>query len=195
MKVKQLHRFGIVVALAATVGIGAGAVAFAHGGDTTAVHACVSAQGTLRIVAPTETCKARETALDWSIQGPQGIQGETGEQGEQGLPGEPGPPDPAVATFVERFASPSRTPFSSSNAAADCYMGEVILVASARLPETFTPADGRLLPINQWQALFSLLGTDFGGNGQTTFALPDLRPLAPDWMVYGICTVGVFPNA
>ena len=195
MSVKRLRRIGTVVALAAAVGVGAGAVAFAHGGDTTAVHACVSAQGALRIVAPTDGCKARERALDWSIQGPQGIPGEKGEQGEQGLPGEPGPPDPVVSAFVERFASPGRTPLSSSNAAADCYLGEVILVASARLPETFTPADGRLLPINQWQAMFSLLGTDFGGNGQTTFALPDLRPLAPDLMVYGICTVGVFPNA
>ena len=189
MGVNRLRRIGAVVALTAAAGVGAGAVAFAHGGDTTAVHACVSAQGAPRIVAPTDACKARETALDWSIQGPQGIPGEQGEQGEAG------PPDPAVAAFVERFASPGRTPLSSSNAAADCYLGEVILVATARLPETFTPADGRLLSISQWQAMFSLLGTDFGGNGQTTFALPDLRPVAPDSMLYGICTVGVFPNA
>ena len=39
--------------------------------------------------------------------------------------------------------------------------------------------NGQLLPINQNQALFSLLGTTFGGNGQTTFALPDLRGRVP----------------
>jgi microcystin-dependent protein len=39
--------------------------------------------------------------------------------------------------------------------------------------------NGQLLPINQNQALFSLLGTTFGGNGQTTFALPDLRGQTP----------------
>ena len=40
-------------------------------------------------------------------------------------------------------------------------------------------ANGQLLPINQNQALFSLLGTNFGGNGQTNFALPDLRGRTP----------------
>lgn len=40
-------------------------------------------------------------------------------------------------------------------------------------------ANGQLLPINQNQALFSLLGTTFGGNGQTNFALPDLRGRTP----------------
>jgi len=39
----------------------------------------------------------------------------------------------------------------------------------------FAFADGRLLPINQYQALFSILGTTYGGNGQTNFALPDTR--------------------
>ncbi|MGO4840387.1 phage tail protein, partial [Rhizobiaceae sp. 2RAB30] len=42
-------------------------------------------------------------------------------------------------------------------------------------PRGWAFCNGQLLPINQNQALFSLLGTNFGGNGQTTFALPDLR--------------------
>src|SRR5262249_60270128 len=42
-------------------------------------------------------------------------------------------------------------------------------------PRDYLPADGRLLPINQNTALFALLGTTYGGNGMTTFALPDLR--------------------
>jgi microcystin-dependent protein len=46
-------------------------------------------------------------------------------------------------------------------------------------PKGWATCDGQLLPINQNQALFSLLGTTYGGNGQTNFALPDLRGLVP----------------
>ena len=43
-------------------------------------------------------------------------------------------------------------------------------------------------------ALFSLLGTSFGGDGRTTFALPDLRDAAPNGLTYLICTQGIFPS-
>jgi microcystin-dependent protein len=46
-------------------------------------------------------------------------------------------------------------------------------------PKGWALANGQLLPINQNQALFSLLGTTFGGNGQVNFALPDLRGRVP----------------
>jgi microcystin-dependent protein len=46
-------------------------------------------------------------------------------------------------------------------------------------PKGWATCDGQLLPINQNQALFSLLGTTFGGNGQTTFGLPDMRSRTP----------------
>jgi len=46
-------------------------------------------------------------------------------------------------------------------------------------PQGWALANGQFLPINQNQALFSLLGTTFGGNGQTTFALPNLRGRVP----------------
>jgi microcystin-dependent protein len=46
-------------------------------------------------------------------------------------------------------------------------------------PKGWALANGQLLPINQNQALFALLGTTYGGNGQTTFALPDLRARSP----------------
>ena len=49
-------------------------------------------------------------------------------------------------------------------------------------------------PISQYTALFSLLGTTYGGNGVTTFALPDLRGLAPNNMTYSICDLGIFPS-
>ena len=57
-----------------------------------------------------------------------------------------------------------------------------------------TPAAGQILPISQNTALFSVLGTTYGGDGKTTFALPDLRGLAPVNMTYMICTQGVFPS-
>jgi len=46
-------------------------------------------------------------------------------------------------------------------------------------PKGWALCDGQLLPINQNQALFSLLGTTYGGNGQTNFALPDLQGRTP----------------
>jgi microcystin-dependent protein len=54
-------------------------------------------------------------------------------------------------------------------------------------------AAGQLLPINQNQALFSLLGTKFGGNGTTNFALPNLSDVAPNGLTYTICIEGIFP--
>ena len=61
----------------------------------------------------------------------------------------------------------------------DQYLGEIRLVAFNFAPQGWAPCDGRLLPINQNQALFALLGTYYGGDGKTTFALPDLRGRVP----------------
>jgi microcystin-dependent protein len=47
------------------------------------------------------------------------------------------------------------------------------------VPRNWASCDGQLLPINQYQALFSLIGTTYGGDGRTTFALPDLRGRVP----------------
>jgi microcystin-dependent protein/Ca2+-binding RTX toxin-like protein len=54
-------------------------------------------------------------------------------------------------------------------------LGEIVMFAGNNPPTGYAVADGRLLQINQNQALFSLFGTTYGGNGITTFALPDLR--------------------
>jgi len=56
------------------------------------------------------------------------------------------------------------------------------------------PADGRLLPISQYVAVFSIMGTNFGGNGTTDFALPDLRKLAPPGLYWSVCVEGIFPS-
>ena len=59
------------------------------------------------------------------------------------------------------------------------YLSEIKIVAFNFPPKGWAFCNGQLLPINQNQALFALLGTTYGGDGQTTFALPDLRGRAP----------------
>jgi|ERR1043166_7022541 microcystin-dependent protein len=61
----------------------------------------------------------------------------------------------------------------------DPFLGEIKLVSFNFPPKGWALCNGQLLAINQNQALFSLLGTTYGGNGQTTFALPDLRGRVP----------------
>ena len=62
---------------------------------------------------------------------------------------------------------------------AEPYLGQIILFAGNFAIRNYAMCNGQILPIAQNTALFSLLGTTYGGNGQTTFALPDLRGRAP----------------
>ena len=62
---------------------------------------------------------------------------------------------------------------------SDPFLGEIRLVGFTFAPQGWALCDGQLLSIAQKTALFSLLGTTYGGNGQTTFALPDLRGRVP----------------
>ena len=59
------------------------------------------------------------------------------------------------------------------------FLSEVKIVSFNFAPKGWALCNGQLLPINQNQALFSLLGTTYGGNGQTTFALPNLQGRVP----------------
>ena len=59
------------------------------------------------------------------------------------------------------------------------FLAEIKIISWNYAPKGWAFCNGQLLPINQNQALFSLLGTTYGGNGQTTFALPDFRGRAP----------------
>jgi microcystin-dependent protein len=79
-----------------------------------------------------------------------------------------------------------------SDGCANLNIGDVILSVNGYGTGAL-PADGRVLPINGNTALFSLLGTTFGGDGTSNFALPDLRAFAPYGMQYSICTTGSFP--
>ena len=62
---------------------------------------------------------------------------------------------------------------------ADPFLGEIRVFPFTFAPVGWALCDGQLLPISQNTALFSLLGTTYGGNGVTTFALPDLRGAVP----------------
>jgi microcystin-dependent protein len=59
------------------------------------------------------------------------------------------------------------------------YIGEIRMYAGIYAPSSWKFCDGSLLPISQNETLFTLLGTTYGGDGQTTFALPDLRGRVP----------------
>jgi len=64
---------------------------------------------------------------------------------------------------------------SPSATASEPFIAQITMFGGNFAPRGWAYCDGQLLPINQYQALFSLLGTTYGGDGRTTFALPDLR--------------------
>jgi microcystin-dependent protein len=59
------------------------------------------------------------------------------------------------------------------------YIGQIMLFAGTFAPVGWQLCDGSLLPISQYDVLFALIGTTYGGDGQTTFAVPDLRSRVP----------------
>jgi microcystin-dependent protein len=61
----------------------------------------------------------------------------------------------------------------------EVFLGQLLLVPYNFAPRNFAFCQGQILPISQNTALFSLLGTNYGGNGTTTFALPDLQGRIP----------------
>lgn len=62
---------------------------------------------------------------------------------------------------------------------AEAFLGEIRMFGGNFAPKGWATCDGQLLSISQNTALFAILGTTYGGNGQTTFALPDLRGRRP----------------
>lgn len=95
-----------------------------------------------------------------------------------------------ISYYIAAAGAPSKTVLSSDN-----YQGAVDLYAFTDLsPAKHELCDGNLLLISPNTALFSLLGTRFGGNGTTDFAVPDLRGAAPlPGMAYYLWKQGVYP--
>ena len=67
----------------------------------------------------------------------------------------------------------------ASTLGSDPFIGEISMFGGNFAPRNWAQCDGQLLQISQYQALFSLLGTAYGGDGRTTFGLPDLRGRVP----------------
>jgi microcystin-dependent protein len=72
-------------------------------------------------------------------------------------------------------------------------LGQITLFPYNFVPKGWMACTGQQLPISQWQALFSLVGTNFGGDGRTTFALPNLQAPAAN-LQYCIAVTGVYPS-
>lgn len=75
----------------------------------------------------------------------------------------------------------------------DEFIGTVKLFAGYFEIRGYMFCDGRKLSIRGNEALFSILGTTYGGDGITTFEIPDLKDKAPDGMHYMICVEGIYP--
>ena len=74
---------------------------------------------------------------------------------------------------------------NSATAAPEPFVGEMSYVAFDFAPRNWAKCDGQLLPISQYQALYALLGNKYGGDGRTTFGLPDMRGRVPIHQVSG----------
>lgn len=76
------------------------------------------------------------------------------------------------------------------------FLGDIVLFPYSNFtPMDWMPCEGQILQIQQYSALYSLIGFNFGGNGTTTFALPDLRNAIPlNGMKYFIAISGIYPT-
>ncbi len=145
--------------------------------------------------------------------GPQGPQGDTGPQGPQGDTGADGVGVPVdgnqdrdlmywnganwIATQPAQVLGSKHQPSLAisyiialtgtfpSRSSADPFIGEISMFGGNFAPRGWAFCDGQLLAISSNTALFSLLGTTYGGDGRTTFALPDLRGRAPIHVGHG----------
>ena len=107
-----------------------------------------------------------------------------GQRGQRGPPGRPGPPPSSEPT-------PSASSKRGRHGSVHHWIDHV--ERRDRIPSNNMSAAGQTLNISENPALFSLIGTNYGGNGTTTFQLPDLTSAAPDNTIYLICVSGVFP--
>ena len=115
--------------------------------------------------------------------GPAGPTGPTGAKGDTGPAGPAGP-------GATQFGTGTQT--ARAGTGATCTLGQIIL--SAGSVANGIPANGQTEAISQNPALFSLLGTTYGGNGTTTFELPNLGSAAPNGLTYSICVNGIYPS-
>jgi hypothetical protein len=128
------------------------------------------------------------------LPGPQGPTGATGAKGATGATGPQGPQGAAGPTGPAGTQAlfGTNTSYAVTGTGTGCTIGEIILTAGT--VANGMPAQGQLISISEYSPLFSLLGTLYGGNGTTNFALPDLRAYAPNGLTYSICMLGTYPS-
>ena len=174
------------------------------------------AQGTQGIQGVQGSTGAKGNTGSQGIQGIAGIKGDTGPQGPLGPAGPTGPTGPigpigpigpqgtpgaagsaTLPASLTAFAAilGTQSPYQGFIDAngGTCTLGDIILSVDGYFGGNATIANGQILPINTNSALFSILGTRFGGNGTSNFALPDLRAATPAGLAYSICVAGIFP--
>lgn len=74
------------------------------------------------------------------------------------------------------------------------FIGQIILFPSGWAPRGWAACEGQKLAVSQNDALFSIIGNRFGGDGRATFALPDLRDRAPKGLSYCMALAGIYPS-
>jgi hypothetical protein len=169
-RIRHVRTVAEIVGAALLLSAGAAsAAAIIPSATSTTIHGCENTKSGALAVRLHATCPSGTKAISWNITGPAGPPGTTGI-----------------------FGAKTNTAATGSGG-AQCTLGEVILTAGKTAGAGTIPADGQLLPIASNVALFSLLGTTYGGNGKTTFALPNLKKAAPNGLTYSICQFGVFP--
>jgi hypothetical protein len=197
------------------VALGGSAYAVTHT-SSTVIHACYAQHtGALRLLRSGH-CGRDERAVSWNKRGPQGPAGTVDtsrfytktESDGRYLPlagtaansSQLGGQAPSAFAAASLFGSPASVG-SGTSGDSSCILGEIKLTASSSgvgLPSNWLLAHGQALQINQNQALFALLGTTYGGDGVTTFDLPNLqgaepKGAGPAGANYAICITGIFP--
>ena len=148
----------------------ASAAAIIPAATSTTIHGCENTKSGALSVQLGKSCPGGTRPISWNVTGPVGPPGTTGI-----------------------FGAKTNTAAIGSGS-AQCTLGEVILTAGSTAPGGTVLANGQLLPISGNVALFSLLSTRYGGNGKTTFAVPNLDKAAPNGLTYSICEFNaVFP--
>lgn len=207
----------IVAYLALFVALGGGAYAVSSKPTTSTISGCYSKRtGALRI-AVHGRCHKGELSVSWNKRGPTGPSGPAGtvnvssfytkEQADaRYLPlagtaanaNALGGQSASAFAASSMFGHPIAEPETGTSGAGECNLGSIFLTPDKIIPAGTVLLHGQLLKISEYATLYQLLGTTYGGDGKTTFALPDLRGAEPKGqgpagVNYVMCIFGVYP--
>jgi hypothetical protein len=189
--------------IALVLGAGGFAVAAAPQPTTNVVRACVSTHGGLvRLRAAGTKCRKTERPMSWNRRGPSGAftgypraESDARYLEKAGKAADADKLDGLDSTELlpsRRFAgnTPRSPSVGDENTGAGCVLGGMAPFGGTAPPTGWSFAHGQEARIADHVQLFSVLGTRYGGNGSTTFALPDAYDLGPGGTNWLICTGG-----